>query len=386
MLFVFASHFAEVYFAPSGESARGIFREITLIASPTFMTITGVLIGFLWRTRLDSFPALRRRLIDRGIFLLTAGHLLIAGSYLAGEGWYTHLGTPAVFITDVIGLCMIAMPWIVNRVSKVTTVSVGLLGICASWFAAFAWHPTSMVFDVIKEALVGTMQPRAHLLAFPVLPWFSLNLIATALGRLMGERFLEGDEEGMSVLLLSVGTASIGAGLLLKGLYLAGRQWLHDSIWYSTRSLFQKYPPSPAYFLFYGGLGVSVILAGSLWAERHRFRIVSSAAKIGQTSLMMFVLQSYIYYTGLYLIRGMLVQRVWWPVAFVTSIPLVLVPAYFWHRHGMNRFITVGYYRGSSETSDEDTEALAEKATEVSGLGGSLTAPSPSRTNTPQGN
>jgi uncharacterized membrane protein len=391
MLFVFASHFAEVYFAPSGE-ARSVFRQITLIASPTFMTISGVLIGFLWQTRQGSFPALHARLIDRGLFLLTVGHLLIAGSNLAqGQAWYTHLDSPAVFITDVIGLCMIVTPWLVNRLSKPATIAVGLLAMCASWFVASTWHPNTVRVETLQEAFVGSMQGQAHILAFPLLPWFSLNLIATALGRLVGERFLDGDEDGMASLLFSVGGGSVASALVLKGLYVAGRFWLHNSLWYQMSSPFQKYPPSPAYFLFYGGLGVCVILAGSLAAERHRFRIVGPAAKIGQTSLMMFVLQAYIYYSGLYLLRGMLVPHVWWPIVFVASIPLILVPAYYWHRFDMNRFITVGYQQWRAkegalvDTPMGDPESTsADNSKEMAGLRRSLPAHRRSETTSPR--
>src|SRR4051794_1183091 len=76
MLFVFVSHFAVAYFSP--QDRRGwILVDLGLIASPTFMLISGALIALLYHTQPREFQRLRIKLMDRGAFLLVVAHPLI---------------------------------------------------------------------------------------------------------------------------------------------------------------------------------------------------------------------------------------------------------------------------------------------------------------------
>jgi uncharacterized membrane protein len=81
MLFVCLSHFAFAYFSADPTSVGGrtheVLNAIGMVASPTFVLISGFLLGFLYRIQSGEFGPVRRRMIDRGIFLLTIGHALI---------------------------------------------------------------------------------------------------------------------------------------------------------------------------------------------------------------------------------------------------------------------------------------------------------------------
>src|SRR6185436_18701477 len=105
MLFVCISHFSASYFGRLRESGipTSALEHVALIASPTFVTLSGLLLGFLARTRPRDSVALRAKLVDRGLFMLTAGHLLIVVAHIPIAG---GLG-PALewgFITDVIAI------------------------------------------------------------------------------------------------------------------------------------------------------------------------------------------------------------------------------------------------------------------------------------------
>src|SRR4051812_38573057 len=96
MLLVFLSHFAQGYF---GETSTGrvprVLWRVGLVASPTFVIISGTLLGFLYAQSRDDFGPVQSKLIDRGLFLLTLGHVLILGALVP----YGHTAR-WLFITD----------------------------------------------------------------------------------------------------------------------------------------------------------------------------------------------------------------------------------------------------------------------------------------------
>jgi uncharacterized membrane protein len=344
MLFVFLSHFADSYFRTGGEDPPGIMRHLTLIASPTFLVISGVMIGFLWRTRPSDFNRLRVRLIDRGLFLLTIGHLLITGPFLMrAHGGYLGVSWHYLFTTDVIGVCMIVEPILVTMLKPKTRLIVSGVVFVLSWIAVAVWHPHNLLAEAVEETFFGSSTPVLYVYAFPLLPWFGLDLAGTVLGERLGELWQEGHQQAMLRLLLKVGAGCIATAIGIKALFLGatlvGRPGL---FFYALTSPFQKNPPALPYFLFYSGIGIGVILAGWLYIELKGYAILEWAAALGQTSLIMFITQSYVYYSGVYLLRTHL-SRPFWPVWLATSMVLVVAPSALWHRLGWNRFITVGY-------------------------------------------
>jgi uncharacterized membrane protein len=90
MLFVCLAHFTNVYFFLNGKEDIGIYLVlIGMVASPTFVTVSGLVAGFLAVTRQSSFTRLRLKLIDRGFFLLLVGHLVLSLSGVAtGTGFF----------------------------------------------------------------------------------------------------------------------------------------------------------------------------------------------------------------------------------------------------------------------------------------------------------
>jgi hypothetical protein len=73
MLFVCLSHFDYVYLrgTPPHELQFTVVHRIAMLASPTFIVISGLLLGFLHRTRPEGMPALKAKFIDPGLFLFT---------------------------------------------------------------------------------------------------------------------------------------------------------------------------------------------------------------------------------------------------------------------------------------------------------------------------
>jgi hypothetical protein len=344
MLLVLLSHFAQVYVLPSGW-ALTLISEITLIATPTFVIISGTLIGFLYKTRPNSFAGLRTKLVDRGLFLLIIGHVLILHAHLA-----MHSGVRWLFITDVIGVSIIVGPWLVARMGRTPRLSLSFGLYALSWLAVAAWHPGPGVAIAVKETFFGSFTPAFYSYAFPLLPWFSLDLASTVLGERLGDFYLDRDLTAMSRLLAKVALTAclvaVGAALATKhliGPMLNGGQGLVHFI-YALRAVDQKYPPGPVFVLLHGGIGVG-LMSACLWAERHQFaeRLLRSAAEVGQCSLFAYILQYYVYYTVLHVIHAYLPFRWAWPFYFAATALVIVTATLEWHRRGFNRYLTVGY-------------------------------------------
>src|SRR5437870_5328374 len=89
LVLVCLSHFVAVYFGT--KHVGGLFQlpafpiAIGMIASPTFVAISGTILGLLFVVQRDTFATLRLKLLDRAIFVLTVAHVLIACSRLPYE-------------------------------------------------------------------------------------------------------------------------------------------------------------------------------------------------------------------------------------------------------------------------------------------------------------
>jgi hypothetical protein len=151
---------------------------------------------------------------------------------------------------------------------------------------------------------------------------------------------------------LLTGTAAFGlvAALTINGTYHLAK-YLTDGnalvlSFQRVASPFSKDPLSLAYLLFYGALGVG-LLSSSVYVLKRGYVpwLTSRATALGQTSFVVFVLQFYVYFTGLALVRERLPFRSAWPAYFGGSVAVIMLVAFAWHRRGYNRFLTVGYRR-----------------------------------------
>jgi len=343
MLFVFVSHFGTAYF-DEHDSRGHILETLALVASPTFMLVSGLLVGFLYRTRPHDFTRLRVTLAHRGLFLLTIGRVLI----LAGS-WPRLQSVRYLIITDAIGVSMLIAPTLVARVRPIGRLIIAVTLFTASWVAVGFWHPSSFAGRLLLESLFGSRHPSVYMLVFPLVPWCALDLLGSVIGERLGEFSISGDARGMFRTLARTGTVAIAAALVLKltAVLLATRGGGAESEVYLRgfailASPGIKFPPSPAYVLFYGGLGLCWL---SMWwmAERRGWhRVISPAANLGQASLFMFVLQSYVFFTAIYLLKPVLPFAWVWPMYLVVASVIIMLAAAEWHRRGYRRFVTVG--------------------------------------------
>jgi peptidoglycan/LPS O-acetylase OafA/YrhL len=348
MFFVLLSHFAFTYF-PAADTTGAVMTLVGMIASPTFMIINGTLLGMVYSTRPRDFERFRTVVTDRGLFLLTIGHLLILLSHAT-------YAVRFVSITDVVGVCMLVSPWLVTTLPARTRLLLGLGTYAVTLTVILCWDPTTHYPLVLKETFFGRVGSGVFVYAFPILPWYSLELAATALGEHLGALSVEGDVDAMHRLLIRTAAVAAGAAAFLNLAYHALRQSGLTTAFatHAVGSPFAKTPPSLVYFLFYGSIGL-VLLSACLRAtsDVRMARVVRGLETIGRTSFAVFVIQFFIYFTVLRAVRPHLPWAWAWPVYFALSIVAIVVPAIAWHRAGYNRFLTVGYRRLSQELESD---------------------------------
>ncbi len=367
MLFVCLAHFGSGYFASIGTPERQTLTDhIGMVASPTFMLLSGMMLGMLASTRSAThFISVRDKLVDRGLFLLLVAHPLIALAHLSLDmGHFALLRWG--FITDAIGVSLIAGPLLVTRLSSRSRLVLAAVLYAASWWLVVIWIPESLTLRVLKDTMVGPMLRSTRLFNFPFLPWFAVYLAGSSLGEALAGRRRASASSATHLL------GTLGAGMLLVATighfalpHPTPDEWSPTGDIFDRAadlaSIFQKLPPGPMYLLAFGGIGL-LITAGAILVEERDLapRSIRAAALLGQSSLFIFILQYYLYFT---LLRAAHLPSIaWWPAYYVVSVALVYASARSWMKQGFNRFLTVGYPRWAEHRRARDATPASNTA------------------------
>ena len=346
MMFVCLSHFGDAYLQPNNGwlSLWWVYR-VTMIASPTFMILSGMMLGLLYRTHRERFRDIQVKLIDKGLFLLTVGRVLILVAHvpLAGD---LHAALQWGFITDAIGVNIIVGSLLIPRIGSVGRIGLGAGAFALSWAMIIFWHPHDLVSSMLRAALAGELSPSDPMVyadIFPLLPWFGLYLCSTCLGeRLADKAATHGRQAAKLFLRLGVLCGALAVALRL-GWAVSKRWGLVSDSSFGWQHLFQqgqKLPPSPAYLLFYGGAGL-ILTAGLFFAESWQAIdwFLQLTSQMGQTSLFVFIFQYFVYFS--FLVMAAPAYSPIWPAYFLVSLVVVVFVAQLWYRNGLNRFLTV---------------------------------------------
>src|SRR5262249_19291780 len=102
MFFVCLSHSAAYVSAQSAAFARGLIA-VGMIATPTFLLLSGIVCGYLGNAEEVANDALPRRLLDRGLFLLLVVHVLLG--FIHATWWpLVPAMTGSFYITDAVAV------------------------------------------------------------------------------------------------------------------------------------------------------------------------------------------------------------------------------------------------------------------------------------------
>lgn len=351
MLFVCLSHFSGNYLASSvnGGASSTLSRSVwlattvSMIASPTFVALSGVVVGYLYRVRPGGMLELRRKLIDRGLFLLLIGHVIQVPSY--AEPGKLSDGLRILLITDVIAVAIIIGPTLVTRTAPRTRLLGGAAIMVCTWLATAFWVPTTEGGRLIARYALGVVDSAGGFVGFPPLPWLGVYLLMTVIGERLGQFARAGEFDKSELVLTRIGAASMatGAGFALaRGFlrlvapsFVAGHGGL--ALW----SVTHKFPPGPVYLLFFGGAGLMLIArAFALSRDPSLDYLTRPLAALGRASFFVFVLQGYLYYIVLPPLH--LPYPALWPGYYVVTMLLLMLAAGVWDHFDANRYLSVG--------------------------------------------
>lgn len=355
MLLVCLSHFADAYFKPFGYGRTyEVLDRMVMVASPTFMMMSGAMLGLLGADAGRKWGSRAAKLIDRGVFLLTVAHLLIALAHLP------FISPPRDvlrwgFITDAIGFASIVGPLCIGALRPAARVAVGGAVYALSWALVYLWQPAAPGVRLLKDALVGPSGDNSWAYNFPLLPWLGVYLASTALGDWLARRADAAQAGGISRVAALLGVGALALALALRGALrgFAGAlvanpagDWLRE-----LTSIAHKIPPGPLYLLFYGGAGLLLVSAcfAAVGGQRGE-RWLGWLQLLGRNSLFTFVFQYYLYFVAMYLLR--LRYTPFWPLYFLASLGLLLPTVKGWEAAGGNRLITVGLRRRRDRPGD----------------------------------
>ena len=348
MLFVCLAHFSDGlrdYDSGVSERALSWMVRVGMVATPTFVIVSGLTMGILLGTLTPSDATrFRLKLIDRCLFTLTVGHLLlvVAEGSFAGH-FRRELST--VFITDIVALSTLAGLFVRTRLGTSARLLLAGAAFIGGWLLWALWHPTAQPLELLEEVLAGPT--REHLLIVRFSP---ADVVRRASGRDRrrrdaGGRSLPG-ERRLAVLFGGAGVTMLGLSFVLRAV---GYVLRHTEVVKAgplaaiLMSPWQKWPPSPIYLMFYGGIGlltVSVIVLSAGVTPAHLRQMLGV---VGRSSLATYIAQYFIFSTLVPLLA--IPVGIWWPAFFAPLLALTVLFSVVWDREGGNRWLTVGLKR-----------------------------------------
>lgn len=350
MVMVCGSHIKQ-YIVDSAPGLYSIVLTLTRIATPTFLLLSGFVIGYLLRG--NSRGDVTWSLVDRGLFLLLVVHFLLGLNEL-GYGSLTAWVFGKVMITDVIGIAL-CIAVLIRGASTAALFIAGLTLCLFSWVIA-------MTLDVQSEPMRLAGAILFHLRSVPdrmidaaVVPYLGMFLLGMSLSSYCRNALLNGESAWLARRFAAIGGGAIVlviAGILAwhfgKGsLPETWREPHMVTLLRATLHPGNKAPPSPAYLLFYGGCGM--LIAATFFHGRPRWLvrpIAERAAVIGKASLLCFIVQDWLL---LLVPHAFGFEHVTFAPFWLGYLAVCVVILFYlsrqWMRLDGNRFFTIGLKR-----------------------------------------
>jgi hypothetical protein len=350
MVFVGISHIS-IFVWPYSSSLSALFKWLGYFATPNFLLMSGLAAGF--QLARSSSAAAVARIVDRGLFVLLVGHVLVAGSlvFIAAPGTaFEHM-----VITDTIGLLLCTTPLLRNIEPRTAFLTGAALFIVSS-ATAFALQPQSASAIFLGEIFLD-VKNGAHSeagWAVATLQYFGIFIVGIGIGKVIYRRRGTAGEAALSWRLLMYGGGAIllaiafnVAAHALKHSLLAGvsvHSW--GDVLLKSLEIRSKNPPALAYALFYGGGGIALVGLLGIAERRARgplIRVAHCAAVFGRASFVTYVAQQYL----VEFVPMWLGFDMWLTPAYVIGYLVLIVFTTFliadaWDRRNGNRYLTLG--------------------------------------------
>jgi hypothetical protein len=220
------------------------------------------------------------------------------------------------------------------------------------WLLGLVWDPQTPWAVVAGRLLFNVQTQSTWLSDTSILPYFGTFLLGMALSVHLHDKIRRAQDDAIGRRLLTIGASAIAIALLgVLAWHLAKHSlpaFLEEphmaTLLRQTLDPRHKWPPSPAYLLFYGGTGL--LMAGIYFLGKPSKLIsplVRHASVIGRASLMCFVLQDWLLLLLPRLLGFAEIRSTAFWFAYVLGvIGALYFAATLWGRVHGNRFFTIG--------------------------------------------
>ncbi|MGH8175737.1 MAG: acyltransferase family protein [Steroidobacter sp.] len=349
MVLVCLSHIRQ-HFDVSSPTISYLLGVITRIATPTFLLLSGFIAGYLLR---GDKPRIGITLIDRGLFLLVVAHLLLGLAHLPEVSLFEWLFA-RVTITDAIGVAL-CMAVLFRKFSGGALLALGVSVCVLSWVIGFTGAAQSAWANHLGGLLFNLSSAPNPLVNVALAPYLAVFMLGMALSAHLHGALTSNNQRFLARRLLTIGACGVTAALIGVLAWHASKNSLPDALrepyitdlLRATLDPRRKWPPSPAYLLFYSGIGL--LLAGVFFHRRPALflePVIRTASTIGRASLMCFVVQDWL----LFVVPAAfgfkdVVSTSFWFAYFAATVLTLYVLARLWGEARGNRFLTLGLKR-----------------------------------------
>jgi hypothetical protein len=351
MFFIGVSHIS-FYLINDSVSLASMLRAIGFVATPNFLLMSGLACGYQLAAAPTTATALR--ILDRGLFAFLVGHLLVCGSlvYMVPPGTaFEH-----IVITDSIGVLLCMAPLLKHAGARRLLWSGAAVYLVSSTFA-LAWHPVTHGQVVLGALLLSINDGGMPDIGWvtPTLAYMGIFLFGVGLGKLIREHRRDGRSRVLSARLAVAGSVAILLALALnigrhfvKPLLMqhwAAKNWA--DVLLTAMNVRHDSPPTLAYALFYGGIGVALVGYLGLLSQREPvsplMRGVRFAAVIGRASFVSYILQQWLIdFIPVWVGFDSWLTPATAPLYLVLNTVVMYWVASVWGRYKANRCMTFG--------------------------------------------
>lgn len=347
MVMVCVSHIKH-HFLETWPALHWLLVSTTRIATPVFLLLSGFVIRYLLRT--DPRGNASITLIDRGLFLLLIAHSLLNLAQLPELGFVQWMFGRAV-ITDAVGIALLAAVLLRNASTRKLAV-LGTTLCLLGWILGMTLS-AQIEWKRLLGAVLFDMRETSDLpVDLALVPYVGAFLIGMAISSSLHESLVTRQDGRIAKRLFRLGSVALGAALLGGAAWHFGKDYVAAALGNAGLADFvrmtldprSKNPPSPAYFLFYGGaglIGLAILFNGRPAGVVTPLIRVTSV--LGRASLMCFVLQDWL----MFVVPAVFGFADLQSIAFwVFWLGVCLVTLYFasrqWDAHRGNRLLTIG--------------------------------------------